>query len=156
MPLDISSKLEALYLEKEKIEKEIFALEKEIEQNTFNHFILKDAIYINTSKLSRVLQDALKELVTFPNPQIQILQNLRKPTYNISRTIKGYEEDKHNSLLILPRGMMRGVIEIFKENNIQSSYDDKRFYKEEVFPKVVFNLRDEQEKAINQISKKDF
>ncbi len=71
-------------------------------------------------------------------------------------TIKGYEEDKNKSTLILPRGMMRNVIELFKLHNIQSSYDDKRFYKKETFPKVVFELREEQQKACEQISKKDF
>ena len=51
---------------------------------------------------------------------------------------------------------MRGVIELFKQNNIQSSYDDKRFYQKEIFPKVIFTLREEQLFACEQIAKKDF
>ncbi len=84
------------------------------------------------------------------------MQNLRKPLYNTPKTIKGYEEDKLSSTLILPRGLMRNVIELFKENKIDSSFDDKRFFQKEIFPNVVFTLRDEQNEAVNQISKKDF
>ena len=127
-----------------------------MEQNSFNRFILKDAIYINTVNLSTKILDDLKVLATFDNPQIKILQALRKPLYNTPRVLKGYEEDKLTSTLILPRGLMRNVIELFKENNINSSFQDDRFYQKESFPKVVFSLRDEQEKVCEEINKKDF
>jgi superfamily II DNA or RNA helicase len=149
-------KLKALYLQKQNIEREIYALEKEIEKNSSHSFVLKDAIYINTSTLSKVVKDRLKEFATFDNPQIKILLSLRKPIYNTPKTIKGYKEDKKSSTLILPRGLMRDVIALFKEHNIYNGFEDKRFYQKELFPKVVFSLRDEQEKAIQHISKKDF
>ncbi len=131
-------------------------LEKQLEQDNFNNFILKDAIYINTTKLSSVLISELKQLATFDNPQINILLSLRKPIYNTPKLILGYEEDKQNSSLVLPRGLMRGVIQLFKKYNIQSNYEDKRFYKEEIFKNVLFTLREEQLKAVDAIIKKDF
>ncbi len=154
--MDIKQQLNILYQNKEEIEKEILSLERQIELNTFNRFILKDAIYINTTNLSTTIQDKLKALASFANPQIKILEGLRKPLYNTPRTIKGYEEDKKSNTLILPRGLMRDVIQLFNENNINSSFQDERFYQKEEFKDVVFTLRDEQQKAINYINKKDF
>lgn len=154
--MDIKQQLNILYQNKEEIEKEILSLEQQIQQDSFNRFILKDAIYINTTNLSTVLQDELKAQATFKNPQIKILEALRKPLYNTPRTIKGYEEDKNTQTLILPRGLMRSVIQLFNQNDISSSFQDERLYQKEEFPKVVFTLRDEQQKAIEHINKKDF
>ncbi len=84
------------------------------------------------------------------------MQALRKPIYNIPRTIQSFEEDKNKNLLILPRGLMKNVIQLFKQNNINSNFKDERFYQKEVFHKIVFTLRDEQICAVEQISKKDF
>lgn len=152
----MKQRLQTLYKQKQDIENEIFSIEKELEQNSYNSFLLKDAIYINIANLSTTLIKELKQLATFDNPQIKILQSLRKQLYNTPKLIIGYEEDKITSTLILPRGLMRGVIKLFKENYIDSSYEDKRFYKKELFEKVIFTLRDEQLQAIEQISKKDF
>ncbi len=154
-------KLNNLYEQKLEIEREIISLEKKIQSesistNTNSILTLKEAIYINTSNLSLKLIDELKQQATFDNPQIKILQALRKPLYNTPRVIKSYEEDKQNSTLILPRGLMRSVIGILKNNNINHIFKDDRLYKKEVFPKVVFTLRDEQQKSIEKILKKEF
>lgn len=51
---------------------------------------------------------------------------------------------------------MRNVIKLFKINNINSSFEDRRFYKQEIFPKIVYKLRDEQLIVCEEINKKDF
>ena len=117
---------------------------------------MQDGIYIDTLKLSSILIDELKNLVTFENPQIKILQKLRKPLYNIPRTINGYEEDKINNKLKLPRGVMRDVINLFKKHNLNSQFEDKRFFKQQNFPNISYKLREKQIEACDKISKKDF
>lgn len=151
---NIDKQLEALYLKKEAIEKEIELLENKKQKSNTSYISLSDSIYINTSFLSKKLIEQLQNLAIFDNPQIKILLSLRKPLYNTPRTIKSFEFK--NNQLILPRGLMRGVIELFKSYNLDTTYLDKRFVKEEKFPKVVFDLRDEQQNAINEITKKDF
>ena len=143
-------------MQRKEIDNEILSLEKQLQQNSLNKIILKDAIYINTFTLSTSIIEQCKNLATFDNPQIKILQALRKPLYNTPRSIQSYEEDKKNNLLILPRGLMKNVIQLFKQNNINSSFKDDRFYKKESFNKVIFTLRDKQLEAIEQINKKDF
>jgi len=149
-------KLKELYLQKEQLSKQIKALEIDIQDNSLSRFILKDAIYINTSKLSKDVIEQLKDKATFDNPQIKILLSLRKPLYNTPKKIQSFVQDDKNNSLILPRGLMRATIEIFKANNINTTFEDDRFYKKETFSKIVYTLRDEQQEAINEIEKKDF
>ena len=106
--------------------------------------------------MSSIIIDELKNLVIFENPQVKILQKLRKPLYNIPRTINGYEEDKKSNSLKLPRGVMRSVINLFKKHNLNTQFKDERFFKYHEFPNISFTLREEQIKACDNISKKDF
>jgi len=151
---NINSQLQELYKQKKEIEQAIEKLELEKQNSTQSYIVLKDAIYINSTNLSTKLIEQLKQLATFENPQIQTLKNLRKPLYNTPRYINGWEEQ--NNLLILPRGLMRGVIELFKSYGLNTVFEDKRFVQKEQFLKVKYSLRDEQQKACDAIVKKDF
>ena len=150
----LEEKLKQLYTQKVSIEEKIRLLEEERQKNIKSYIILKDAIYINISQLSKMLIDSLQNLAVFDNPQIKILQSLRKPLYNTPKTIKNYELQNNN--LIMPRGLMRGVIELFKQYNLDTTYIDKRFEKKEIFLSVIYKLKDEQNKVIEAILKKDF
>ena len=151
---NLDHQLDKLYEQKASIELKIDLLEKEKEKSVKSYIVLEDAIYINISHLSKNLIQSLQQLATFDNPQIKLLQALRKPLYNISRTIKSYEQVKNQ--LIIPRGLMRSVIELFKQYKLDTTYIDKRFVKKESFLKVKYILRDEQCKSIDAIKKKDF
>jgi len=151
---NIDQELETLYEQQKELEKKIEFLENKKQKSIKSTIVLSDAIYIEISHLSKKLIASLEQLATFENPQIKTLQALRKPIYNTPRYLKSYESE--NGKLILPRGLMRRVIEIFFQNNLDTTYIDKRFYKEVIFPKVTYELRTEQQKAIEQISKKDF
>lgn len=152
--MNFDKELEELYLQKKQIEKRIKDLELKKQQEFKSFITLKDKIYIDTTILSSSLINQLKALATFDNPQVQILKSLRKPLYNTPMKIKSFE--LKNNQLELPRGLMRSVIELLKQNNLNSTFYDKRFIKEDSFPKLLYKLRDEQEKAIDQISKKDY
>ena len=121
-----------------------------------NNFVLKDSIYINYSNIPPKIVSELKALATFDNPQIKILLSLKKRLYNTPRYIKNFEDDTQTKILELPRGLMKSVIELFRQNGIDTNFEDERFYKKENFAQVKFVLRDEQQEAINKLSKKDF
>jgi superfamily II DNA or RNA helicase len=150
----IDAQLKELYISKEQIDTKIKQLEKLKQSKAKSYIVLKDAIYINTTYLSKELIDRLKQLATFDNPQLKILQSLRKPTYNTPSKIYSYNFQNNN--LILPRGLMRQTIELFKAYKLDTTFVDKRFYKQIDVKKVIFQLRDEQQEAINNILKKDF
>jgi len=150
----IDKELEALYLQKKKIEKKIELLEAKRQQEFKSLISLKDQIYINTTQLSNTLLNELKALATFDNPQVQILKSLRKPLYNTPMKIKSFE--LKNNQLTLPRGLMRSVITLFKKYNLNSTFYDNRFVQEVEFNRVLYTLRKEQQNAIDEISKKDY
>jgi len=128
------------------------------EEVEFPSFILEltlhDFVYIKTKNLSASLINIFKDFASFPNPQVKILLNLRKPLYNIPRVIKNYEEDEN--FLKLPRGLLYKVKDYLKNNDVNYSIEDKRLFNKELFPSIVFTLRPEQNDAIEEIKKYDF
>ena len=150
----IYDELNALYIERDTIESRIKILEKEIESNKLFELILSDKIYIPIKFLSRDLLKELQDLAIFDNPQIKILQQLRKPIYNTPKKIIAFE--LINFTLILPRGLMRNVILLLNAHKIQYKLVDNRFVHSTIFPTIKFTLRDEQQVVINSLVKKDF
>lgn len=108
--------------------------------------MLYDFIYIPSQHLDKSLLNQLKSFATFDNPQIKILQSLRKPLYNTPRTLKGYEEDEN--FLKLPRGLFDEVMGYLEENGVNIKLKDKRYMDEEVFPKMAYEPKEEQLEAI--------
>ena len=151
---NLKDELDELYIQQKIINNKINALEIKI-QNTSNfEFILKDKIYINTSRLSKVIIDELKEIASFENPQIKTLLTLRKPIFNISKYIYSFEMT--NNSLILPRGLMRDVIFILNANNIKYIIKDERQVIKSKFKDILYTLKDEQKLCCDAIYKKDF
>ncbi len=150
----IKQQLDNLYKQKNSIENEIARLEAILKKNTTYQFTLKDAIYIDTSNLTKDILNELKALATFDNPQVKTLLSLRRPIYNMPKKIYSFEYK--DNLLKLPRGVMRGVIEILKRNNLNTKFQDERFEQKEEFPNVIFPPRDEQQRVIDAVLKKDF
>lgn len=115
---------------------------------------LYDGVYIPTIDLSKSFINKLKSFATFDNPQVKLLLSLRKPLYNTPRQIKSFEED--DKYLKLPRGLIYKVAEFFDENSVKYEVENKTFLKKVETKKVSFTLRDEQQKAIDEISKSNF
>ena len=115
---------------------------------------LYDFLYIPTRDLSKSFINKLKSFATFDNPQVKVLLSLRKPLYNTPRVIKNFEEDEN--YLKLPRGLIYKVKEFFLEFSVNYEIINKTFYEKIETKKVKFELRLEQNKAIEEISKNDF
>ena len=150
----LTKQLDDLYEQKDQIEKQIKQLENKLKKESSNSIILKDAIYIDKSYIPKHIIKILKDAASFENPQIKIMQGLRRPAYNIPKYIKSYEEDQ--TTLVIPRGLMRNVIEVLKQNHLNTVYLDKRFVKKSIFKKIKFEPKKEQIEAIENILKKDF
>lgn len=128
---------------------------KQIEFPSFKLYLkIYDFLYIPTFNLSKSLLNALKDLASFDNPQIKTLLALRKPIFNIARQIKSFEED--DKYLKLPRGLVYKVQELFISNKVSYEVEDKKYFKDEEFPSIVYTLKPEQNDAIKQIKKSDF
>ena len=124
----------------------------------FPHFKLEiklyDFLYIPTLNLSKSFINKLKTFATFDNPQIKVLLSLRKPLYNTPRQIKNFEED--DTYLKLPRGLIYQLKEFLEENSVNSNLDNKTFLEKVETKKVKFELRPEQNKAVENIMENDF
>jgi superfamily II DNA or RNA helicase len=151
---NLSKKLITLKEQKLLLENEIQKIEFQIQKQSDFVLVLKDKIYLDTSFLSTSIINELEELASFDNPQIKILQSLRKPIYNTPKVIKSFEYDKKT--LILPRGLMRDVIFTLKLNNLKYKLDDKRLVINKKFKKIKYELREEQLLCCESIAKKDF
>ncbi len=128
---------------------------EDIEIPTFHLDIkLYDFLYIPTLNLSASFINKLKSFASFDNPQIKILLSLRKPLYNTPRVIKNFEEDER--YLKLPRGLIYKISKFLDENRVSFKIEDKTFFENIDTKRVLFELRKEQQEAINKILKKRF
>jgi len=151
---EIEVELSLLYKQRDDLNNKILSLEKKLESMISFEFILQDKIYIPLRFLSKELLQELKQLATFDNPQIKILQQLRRPIYNTPKKIISYE--LIDNTLILPRGLMRDLILLLNNYGLEYKIIDKRVEIKEKFPKVKFSLRDTQQKVVSHLEKKDF
>ena len=115
---------------------------------------LYDFVYIPTRDLSKSLINKLKAFATFDNPQIKVLLSLRKPLYNTPRVIKNFEEDER--YLKIPRGLIYQIEDFFTKYNINYTITNKTFFEKIETKNVKFELRAEQNIAIEKITKSDF
>ncbi len=150
----LKQELTQLYIQKQTILNRIDYLEKQLALKSEFQFTLSNLIEIDITNLSSVIIDELKQLATFDNPQIATLQKLRKPIYNIPKKIYSFELS--NNILKLPRGLTRDVIILLNSYQINYKMIDKRISIQNKFSKITYNLREEQLKACENISKKDF
>ncbi|WP_417332718.1 TOTE conflict system archaeo-eukaryotic primase domain-containing protein [Halarcobacter sp.] len=115
---------------------------------------LYDYLYIPTQNLSRSFINKLKAFASFDNPQVKVLLSLRKPLYNTPRVIKNFEEDEN--YLKLPRGLIYQISKYLDINKVDFKIDDKTYCEEIETKKVLFELRSEQQEAIDRMLKKRF
>jgi len=115
---------------------------------------LYDFLYIPTLNLSKSFINKLKSFASFDNPQIKVLLSLRKPLYNTPRVIKNFEEDE--TYLKIPRGLIYQIKIFFSEYNVNYEIVNKTYYEKVETKKVLFELRPEQNTAIEKITKNNF
>ncbi|MGB6329558.1 MAG: DEAD/DEAH box helicase family protein [Halarcobacter sp.] len=113
-----------------------------------------DYLYIPTRDLSKSFINKLKSFATFDNPQIKVLLSLRKPLYNTPRVIKNFDEDE--TYLKIPRGLIFQIKKFFLEYSVNYEIINKTYFEKVETKKVKFELRPEQNIAIEKIVQNDF
>ncbi|MCX6077387.1 MAG: DEAD/DEAH box helicase family protein [Campylobacterales bacterium] len=116
--------------------------------------IIYEALYIEKMELSKTLLNTLQRLASFTNPEFYIRQNLRKSTFNTPRVISLF--DLNERYVILPRGLITKVQDLFTSNNATLTIEDERFTKNIDKPKFIIKLRDEQKIAFDKILKNNY
>jgi superfamily II DNA or RNA helicase len=115
---------------------------------------LYDALYIEKLELSKALLHTLQRLASFANPEFFIRQNLRKSTYNTPRVISLY--DMNERYIILPRGLILQVKQLFAQHNATLNIEDKRIVKKIDKRTLSLELRVEQQKAFKTLIKQEY
>jgi hypothetical protein len=116
--------------------------------------VLHEALYIEKLELSKQLLNKLQRFASFLNPEFYKLQNLRRSTYNTPRVVSLY--DLNERYIIIPRGLIQKIKQLFKSNNATLIIEDKRFTKKIDKPNLTITLRGEQKTALNKIIKNDY
>jgi hypothetical protein len=116
--------------------------------------VLADQLYIPIQQLPGKLTSTLKYCAVFPNPEFYKRQAMHYSTFGTSRLI--WSVHIENGYLILPRGCLAAVKDIFNEQDISLSFDDKRFDGSKL-EKIRFagKLKNHQSKAVNALLKQD-
>lgn len=152
-------KIEKLSNETIDIGHEIIDMKKEVITKSRNNIeypksikvTLSDMVYIDKANLDSIVKNSFRRLATFANPEFYQKQKLRMSVYNIPMVIDCSKED--DKYLKLPRGTYEYFESLCKTNNIKIVKVDKRFKGKKI--NVVFNgkLRDEQQKALDNLLK---
>lgn len=114
---------------------------------------LSDMVYIDKANLDSIVKNSFRRLATFANPEFYKKQKLRMSVYNVPMIIDCSKED--DKYLKLPRGTYDYLESLCKTNNIKIIKTDNRFKGKKL--NVTFNgkLRNEQQKALDNLLKYD-
>lgn len=132
------------------------------EQTTFFHkedvsgnlkVVLSNQIYVKTEKLKPRIQNQIRRLAAFSNPQFYKNKAIGLSNYAQSRFIYlGYDE---NGYICIPRGLLDTLQERCKNAGINIEVDDKRCNGKTLNVELNGELRDNQKDAITALMKYD-
>ena len=156
---EVFEKIEKLSNETIDVGHEIIDMKKEVITKSRNNIeypksikvTLDDMVYIDKANLDSIVKNSFRRLATFANPEFYKKQKLRMSVYNVPMVIDCSKED--DKYLKLPRGTYEYLESLCKTNNIKIVKTDKRFKGKKI--NVVFNgkLREEQQKALDNLLK---
>lgn len=115
--------------------------------------ILADRIYISTDNLKPRIQNQIRRMAAFSNPIFFKNKSMGLSNYDQTRFIYLGEDD--NGYICIPRGLKDKLEDKCKESSIEIHYEDKRSVGRKINVKFTGQLRDNQEIAINKLSKYD-
>jgi superfamily II DNA or RNA helicase len=91
----------------------------------------------------------LKRVAAFKNPDFYSKRAMHLSTYNIPRIISC--SDVTDKYIALPRGCEDAVTDLFDENNVDYTFEDKTNEGNKIQVKFKGELRPEQEEAVNNL-----
>ncbi|MGJ8640184.1 MAG: TOTE conflict system archaeo-eukaryotic primase domain-containing protein [Opitutaceae bacterium] len=115
---------------------------------------LSEHITIKTDGLPSAFVAKLQSLARFPNPLFFEKQRQRFPTYNIPRRI--FAGELHPDKLILPRGCLEDVTDLFAESGSRIEIQDRRLKPKRISIKFEGELRGAQKSAVQAMKSQDY
>lgn len=138
-----------------------FAVSKDLNFTTFSDDDFKSAVQITLSNFVEIKKDGiseralgeLKRTAVFLNPEYFKNLRMRLPLYNIPRYIDCSQENKDS--LLLPRGNLKQILQMFEEQKIDYYIEDKRESGQKIDVEFASELFDEQRIALDAMQKSD-
>ncbi len=159
--LEVFDKIEKLSGETIDIGHEIVNMNKEVLTKSKSNIeypksikvTLNDMVYIDKANMPSIVKNSFRRLATFANPEFYKMQKLRMSVHNIPMVIDCSKED--DKYLKLPRGTYEYLENLCKANNIKIIKTDKRFKGKKIDVTFTGTLREEQQKALENLLKYD-
>lgn len=107
---------------------------------------IADRVYVPVAGLSNRVQNRIKRLAAFRNPQFYLAQAMRMPVWNIPRVICCAEYQ--NEYLCLPRGCLEDLTAMIDGRCITLCINDEREAGRKIAVSFSGELRDEQNPAL--------
>jgi len=115
------------------------------------NFILKNGIHIEKDALPPSLVEKINSIVSFSNPNYFKAKQNRLSVKNIPRVIQCI--DKTQDTMILPRGCLNELLDLFSELSIKVNLIDERFQGETIQARFHGTLSVGQEEALENLKK---
>ncbi|MBQ9008722.1 MAG: GNAT family N-acetyltransferase, partial [Clostridia bacterium] len=114
---------------------------------------LADRIYISTGNVSNAVQNQLKRLAAFQNPEFYKQQAMRMSVWNIPRVISCAEYE--GNYLCLPRGCSEAVNAFAGEHHLSITWQDRQSSGRPISLTFKGTLRPEQQPALDALCQFD-
>ncbi|HLR51652.1 MAG TPA: DEAD/DEAH box helicase family protein [Candidatus Avamphibacillus sp.] len=118
------------------------------------NFLLKSGIHVEKKALPPSLVEKINSIVSFSNPNYFKARQNRFSVKNIPRVIQCMDETADN--LILPRGCLNDLLDLFNELSIKVKLIDERFQGETIQEQFHGILSVGQEEALEKLQKHQY
>jgi superfamily II DNA or RNA helicase len=115
--------------------------------------VLSDDIYIDRTALPSSMVARLVRLAAFQNPEFYRAQAMRLPTFGKPRVISC--ASLHKNHVALPRGCLEEALDLLRSHTVETDIDDLRELGARLECRFLGTLRDEQQIAVDALSKHD-
>ena len=115
--------------------------------------ILADGVYINTENLGVRIQNRIRELAAFSNPEFYKNQAMGLSNFANARYI--YLGKDENDYIKIPRGLLENVIEQCEQVGIEYSIEDNRCTGREINVSFDGQLKESQIPAVEALTEND-
>lgn len=111
--------------------------------------IRANMLYISLMEISTKVVNHLKRVAAFKNQEFYSKRAMHISTYNIPRILSC--SDVTDQYIAVPRGCEDAVTDLFDENNVDYTFEDKTNEGSKIHVKFKGELRTEQEEAVNNL-----
>ena len=116
--------------------------------------VLADKAYVDKTDIKPRLQNKIRRLAAYNNPEYFRNQGMGISTFGIPRIV--YSGEDTEQFIAIPRGCLNKLCKNLKSSNIDYSVEDKRNTGKEINVSFAGELYPEQQDAVNSLTGHDF